>query len=275
MALYRRNENVFSTMSSLFPQVYYVSSGARQGEWNMAFDRKLVEVFSDGRFQRRFGEGSALWRFYAWHPSALSLGYGQDPESIDRQRCLAMDIDVVRRPTGGRAVLHADEFTYSFLASTRAPDAEVYRVVHDVLLAGLKRLGVNAGFCRTNPDFRRHYRTGQSVSCFTASAKYELQVDGRKIVGSAQRRSGPVILQHGSLLLSERHKLIRELIAISDSDVLAAVTADLDSKTVSVAEIIGYVPDFSDLLDVMTQALDASWLTVARPLDVRDLEALF
>ncbi len=262
-------------MSLLFPLVYYVSSGARDGEWNMAFDKKLVELFNDGRFHRRFGEGSALWRFYAWSPSALSLGYGQKPESVDLQQCRAMNIDVVRRPTGGRAVLHADEFTYSFLAATPEPNAVIYRMVHDVLLSGLKRIGVRADFCRSNPDFRRHYHKEQSVSCFTASAKYELQVNGRKIVGSAQRRTGQVLLQHGSLLLSARHKLLSQLLSVSDSSVLDAMNAELDSKTVSVAEITGEVPGFAYVEKVMTDALEECWQTKAMPLEVGDLTVLF
>jgi len=241
--------------SSFSGPVYAVVTPERSGEWNMAFDRTLLELFRNGTFQKRFGVGSILWRYYSWNPSAVSLGYSQSIEEIDREKCRSKNIDIVRRPTGGRAVLHGDEFTYSLLADNVHKSAEIYAVVHEIIREALLTLGVEAEFCRTTPDMRKRYSAAESVSCFTASARNELHVNGRKLVGSAQRRVDTVLLQHGSLLLSDRHKMLRDLLRCSDGGVLSKVSGDLDRKTVSVCELTGVVPDFTSIADAMTAAI--------------------
>ena len=95
-------------MNTLFSKVYCVDTGLHTGEENMEFDRQLMAAFLDGRFQQRYGMESCLWRFYAWKPYAVTLGYNQDSSNIDTVKCMQAGVDVVRRPTGGRAVFHAD-----------------------------------------------------------------------------------------------------------------------------------------------------------------------
>ena len=101
-------------VNTFFSKVYCLDSGFHTGEENMAIDRQLMDAFLDGRFQQRYGRDCCLWRFYAWHPYAVTIGYNQDISGIDLLKCRSEGIDVVRRPTGGRAVFHAEEFTYSF-----------------------------------------------------------------------------------------------------------------------------------------------------------------
>jgi len=223
-------------MHSLFSTVYCVDTGACSGQYNMEFDMRLMQAFADGSFQRKFGEGTCLWRFYSWNPPAVSLGKNQNPAEIDRERCRADGIDVVVRPTGGRAVFHADELTYSFFAATPLPNEVIYQMVHETIARALSRVGVEAEFCRSQPDFRARYASPESVSCFTASARYELQVDGRKIVGSAQRRNGNVLLQHGSLPLSMRHRQLSRYLAGASRELVDAVDADMERKTASLDE---------------------------------------
>ena len=223
-------------MQPLFSSVYCVDTGACPGQFNMDFDVRLMRAFADGAFQRAFGEGSCLWRFYAWSPSAVSLGKNQNPQEIDLERCRADGVDVVVRPTGGRAVFHADELTYSFFAATTLPNEVIYQMVLATIARALSRVGVAAEFCRSQPDFRARYASPESVSCFTASARYELQVGGRKIVGSAQRRQGNVLLQHGSLPLTARHRQISRYLAGASRELLEAVDADMERKTASLDE---------------------------------------
>ncbi|UWX58286.1 lipoate--protein ligase family protein [Chlorobaculum sp. MV4-Y] len=223
-------------MKPLFSSVYCVDTGAGSGQFNMDFDVRLMRAFADGAFQRVFGEGSCLWRFYAWSPLAVSLGKNQNSAEIDRERCRADGVDVVVRPTGGRAVFHADELTYSFFVATSLPNELIYQMVHETIARALAGVGVDAEFCRTQPDFRVRYATAESVSCFTASARYELQVGGRKIVGSAQRRQGNVLLQHGSLPLSARHRQISRYLAGAPRELVEVVDADMGRKTASLDE---------------------------------------
>ncbi len=223
-------------MSGPFVSVYCIDTGAGSGRYNMEFDMRLMQSLSDGSFRREFGPGSCLWRFYSWMPAAVSLGRNQDPSEIDAGRCRADGVDIVVRPTGGRAVFHADELTYSFFAETAEPNEAIYRMVHEAIGRALERAGVVPDFCRTQPDFRKRYATAEAVTCFTASAKYELQVDGRKIVGSAQRRRGDVILQHGSMPLSARHRDIIRYVNAGEPGLIEAITGELERKTASLDE---------------------------------------
>ncbi len=241
-------------VNTFFHKVYFLDSGFHTGEENMAFDRQLMASFLDGRFQQRYGHNSCLWRFYGWRPYAVTLGYNQDIAGIDTLKCRSEGIDVVRRPTGGRAVFHAEEFTYSFFAESAAQNSELYRMVHEVIQLALETLGIQAGFCRSTLPRPQGGIAPDSVSCFTASARYELQVDGRKLVGSAQRRNRNVLLQHGSLPLSERHKELCRFIAGSDSEVFKEIRDEMERKTTSLEEILGYIPEYSHLVGLMHSA---------------------
>ena len=262
-------------MTSTYSKVYAVSTGTRGGSWNMTFDTRLFALFRTGTFQKQFGKSSMLWRFYAWNPPALSLGYGQRYGEIDEESCKTRNIEIVKRPTGGRAVLHIDEFTYSLLAETCDSNAAIYSMVHEIIREALLMLGVKAEFCRTTPDMRKRYDSAASVSCFTASARHELHVNGRKLVGSAQRRSEKVILQHGSLLLSGKHKVLRELLSCKDEKVLAHIANDLDNKTVSVHELTGTIPDYATVMQTMITALSKKLETEVHMLGEKEITSLF
>jgi lipoate-protein ligase A len=236
-----------------FSTIYGIDTGLRPGGWNMAFDRSLMQAVLDGRFHERFGKGCCLWRFYGWEPSAVTLGYNQDVSSIDSSRCRDEGIDIVRRPTGGRAVFHAEEFTYSFLAETGEQNAVMYRVVHETIMLALRELGIQAEFCRSTLDEAR--ARGVPVPCFTVSARHELQVGGKKLVGSAQRRSRDVLLQHGSLPLTGRHRDISRLISFGDGETERATRLEMERKTVSLQEVLGYIPRYDTLVGLMQRAL--------------------
>ncbi len=220
----------------------------------MAFDRQLMAAFLDGRFQQRYGYDSCLWRFYAWSPYAVTVGYNQDISGIDLSKCRAAGIDVVRRPTGGRAVFHAEEFTYSFLAESAAQNSELYRMVHEVIQLALESLGVYADFCRSTLLRQQGGAASGPVSCFTASARYELQVEGRKLVGSAQRRNRNVLLQHGSLPLSSQHKDLCRLMALPEGGAFDEIRDEMERKTTSIEEILGHIPEYAYLSELMQSA---------------------
>lgn len=241
-------------MNPLFSKVYCVDTGFHTGEENMAFDRMMMAAFLDGRFQARFGYGSCLWRFYAWRPFAITLGYNQRESDIDMRAAAAAGIDVVRRPTGGRAVFHAEEFTYSFITDLLAENSTHYRMVHEVIKLALEALGIRAEFCRSTLSGPDQVPGSGSVSCFTASARYELQVEGRKLVGSAQRRTGDILLQHGSLPLSVMHRELWRYIASPDGDARERVSNEMEQKSTTLEEILGYIPPYQRIAELMLQS---------------------
>jgi lipoate-protein ligase A len=256
-------------------RLFILNTGLHAGQYNMAFDESLADGFSHPDLASLFNaQTDAVLRLYGWSSPTLSIGYTQNLASIDTAACAARGIDVVRRPTGGRAVLHFNELTYSVvMMSPLHAGSEAYREIHVALQAGLRRLGVAATFERSQPDFSKHYKAEQSVACFSAAARHELEVDGKKLVGSAQRRFGDVLLQHGSILLTEDHKAIVDLLATTNGDdhIRKAVRHDLDRKTISVSEVLGHsvsVADaavaieqgFRDTVEGDVQRLDATIL---------------
>ncbi len=141
-------------------------------------------------------------RFFGWQPACLSLGQAQPGGDVDQAACRAAGVDVVRRPTGGRAILHTDELTYSVIAPEREPRVaggivESYKRLSEGLLDGLLLMGVPTRQVEQPDDHDRD----QGPVCFEVPSNYEIVFDGKKLVGSAQMRKAGVVLQHGTLPL--------------------------------------------------------------------------
>jgi lipoate-protein ligase A len=176
-------------------------SGAR----NMALDHTLLEAASDGRFPTTL-------RFYRWSPPALSIGRFQPLHDIDLDVCAAEHIDVVRRPTGGKSILHLDDFTYSIVASQDfpLPDSvvEAYRVISGGILHAMQHLGLTTVLqSRDSEDYQ-----AAGGACFAAATRADLEYAERKLCGSAQVRRGGAILQHGSIMLEDHCELLFRLL---------------------------------------------------------------
>ena len=141
-------------------------------------------------------------RFFGWQPACLSLGQAQPGGDVDQAACRSAGVDVVRRPTGGRAILHTDELTYSVIAPEREPRVagtivESYKRLSEGLLNGLMLIGVPTRQVE-RPDERDR---DQGPVCFEVPSNYEIVFDGKKLVGSAQMRKAGVVLQHGTIPL--------------------------------------------------------------------------
>lgn len=182
------------------------------GPLNMAIDETLLESVIAG--------GPPVVRFYTWQPTTLSLGTNQPVGEIDRAACDARGFGLVRRLTGGRAVLHQHELTYSVIARENDPRVsggvvESYRKISAALVDGLQVLGAAVSLAPPNKGLFRAMSARRAVAldgadgtvedsgavCFDASSAYELTAGGKKLVGSAQARRGGALLQHGSILL--------------------------------------------------------------------------
>jgi lipoate-protein ligase A len=145
-------------------------------------------------------------RFYGWNPYCISLGYHQKTTEINIKECIHHKIDVVRRPTGGRAILHAEELTYSLIyPSNRIKPEDFYRLTHLPFVKVLQNWGIPSEYNPSQTDFTRFYASDNSAVCFATSAKYEVELYKKKLIGSAQRVFEKSILQHGSLLLGNQH----------------------------------------------------------------------
>jgi lipoyl(octanoyl) transferase len=177
---------------------------------NMALDETLLDSV--------IGGAEPALRLYTWRPATLSLGVNQPVGEVEPVECARRGFDLVRRMTGGRAVLHQHELTYSVIARESDPLVsggviESYRKISEALVAGLSRLGANVALAPPNRSLRlaqiEARRSGEQAPegashgavCFDAASDYELTAGGRKIVGSAQARRGGALLQHGSILL--------------------------------------------------------------------------
>ena len=202
------------------------TSGAR----NMAVDDAILTV----------GRHLPTLRLYAWQPPCLSLGYGQRAADVDFPRLAAANWDIVRRPTGGRAILHADELTYSLILPPDDPVAagdiaESYRRIRGAPAAALLRLGVT-------PDAAPHASGGPAGAgpvCFEAAGQYEITVGGRKLVGSAQARRRDGVLQHGSLPLHGDLARICDVLAYPDAAARDQARAQVRARAVTLAETLG------------------------------------
>jgi lipoyl(octanoyl) transferase len=164
---------------------------------NMAIDEAILhETIKNKK--------SPTIRFYGWRPAAVSIGYFQDIEKeINVEECLASGVDIVRRPSGGKAVFHCHEVTYSVIACNKEelfpPDIlGTYKIISNCIARGLAGLGIRAALAETG---RLMHDADFKACCFSVPSRNELLVSGRKICGSAQMRVSGGFLQHGSLLM--------------------------------------------------------------------------
>jgi lipoate-protein ligase A len=179
----------------------FIRSGKCSPAYNMAVDEAVLTMHSEGKVPPTL-------RFYGWNPATLSIGYFQKAdEEVNFAELEAQGLGFVRRPTGGRAVLHDQELTYSMIVSEDYPGmprsvTEAYRVLSEGLLHGFRRLGLQAEMVSlASEDDKLKYAAAGSAACFDSPSWYELVVEGRKVAGSAQVRQKGVVLQHGSILL--------------------------------------------------------------------------
>ena len=191
----------------------------------------------DEALLRSVAEGAAppTLRLYGWMPPALTLGRGQPVADADLDALAADGIALVRRATGGTAVLNRDVFSYSVTVPVGDPRfagsiAESYHGVSLALLAALQSLGLRGAEARANPEARTLRARERSVVCFELPSDYEITVGGRKLFGSSQMRSRGSILQHGTLVLAgDMGDISRYLASRPDPAHIRSVTATLQA----------------------------------------------
>ncbi len=167
------------------------------GAWNMAVDESILEHI-------HHGESQPTLRLYAWDPACLSLGLAQPFADVDMERIKAHSWEVVRRVTGGRAILHTDELTYSVTGGADEPVLaggvlESYNRIAQALMFAMHELGLPV---EIKKDVTQNGILRDNPVCFEVPSSYEITVNGKKLIGSAQARNKKGVLQHGSLPLT-------------------------------------------------------------------------
>lgn len=225
-----------------------IEDGTHRGAWNMAVDEALAEAVD-------CGASPPVLRLYRWQPPCLSLGFSQPYEAADARFCADHGVDVVRRPTGGRAVLHHLELTYAVLARLGAgpfsSDLQAaYQAICRALVAGLRRLGVAAE--QSGQPEGGQIKPTLAIPCFIGPAAGEVVADGRKLVGSAMRRVGNSILQHGSILEGWDGPLQAGCLGLADD-------SSLRPAVVTLADLLGHAPQRGTLAGAIADGFRAEF----------------
>jgi lipoyl(octanoyl) transferase len=233
----------------------------KPGALNMAVDQALADLYPDQR--------EPTLRLYGWNPPCVSIGYGQRiARDVDLDACAARGIDVVRRPTGGRAILHDQEVTYALVAAVDDPHiagagvVQSYRAISEALCLGLQQLGV------TTELAPRPAASAKSAACFDLPSDYEITVGGRKLVGSAQARRHGVLLQHGSLLLHADPSAIAAVLRLPDE--LGA--EQLAGRLIALDEVLGAQPALDTVAQAIVHGFETSWGIKLVPSDLTAAE---
>jgi lipoate-protein ligase A len=223
-----------------------------RGAWNMAVDESILE---------HIGRGDSLptLRLYSWRPPCLSLGHAQPFADVDVHRLNERGWDVVRRPTGGRAILHTDELTYSVIAPIDEPRLagsilESYNRLAGALLQAVNSLGLPV---EMKEDLDAHHETPNPV-CFEVPSAYEITVHGKKLIGSAQARRKEGVLQHGSLPLTGNLARITEALVFADKSARKDAAQRLLARATTVESILGREVLWNDAAQAFVWAFEAT-----------------
>jgi len=213
----------------------WIDSGFSDGAANMAIDLAILENASQ--------TGIPTVRVYQWRPYCISLGHHQSVDHIDLEACEQHRIDVVRRPTGGRAVFHAEEITYSVIIpkthsvyTSRVSD--LYNLISQALVRGLRKQNIPATLTKRSLDINQHYQSSLSASCFSAAARHEVLLDKKKLIGSAQRHLAKGVLQHGSILTGDAHLDLVHFLKSPDKYFKTKMRETLRDKTINLNQYL-------------------------------------
>lgn len=204
------------------------------------------------------GDALPTLRLYAWSPPCLSLGHAQPVSDVDRAALAVRGWALVRRPTGGRAILHADELTYAVIAPVDHPlmaggVLESYRRLAAALLDALHRLGIPA-------DMQGEAaRKLDGPVCFEVPSNYEITVGGKKLIGSAQARKRGGVLQHGSLPLYGDLTRITRVLRFPDEAARAQAAARLLDHATTAEAVLGHAPSWDEAANAFIEAFAATF----------------
>lgn len=224
----------------------------RTGAWNMAIDEAILEHVGRKEFLPTL-------RLYTWQPACLSLGYAQSYNDVDAPRLKARGWDVVRRPTGGRAILHTDELTYSVATAPDEPIMagtvlESYNRLARALVAACQSLDLPVSM---EEHAVRPRGESSGPVCFEVPSAYEIVLDGKKLIGSAQARKREGILQHGTLPLHGDLTRITEALVFETEESRSRASQKLLRRATTVEMYNGKVIEWQQAAESVIRAFES------------------
>lgn len=260
--------------SNLYPPAAWrlLVTPPMDGATNMAVDEAILHAIAEGA-------SLPTIRFFQWEPPSLSLGYNQRSADVDEAACERLGYTWTRRPTGGRAILHTDETTYSIITPQADPRIKggimsSYRVLSTGLLRGLEKLGVQAKQA-TKEEIREMRKTmgrGGPV-CFDTPSRYEITWRNKKLIGSAQLRRRQTVLQHGTLPLHGDLNRIIDVLSFSEAE-REQQRQLLPQRATTLERVLGQVLPFDQVALALSAGFaEALNLTLEEmPLNARELK---
>ncbi|MBC7879545.1 MAG: lipoate--protein ligase family protein [Anaerolineales bacterium] len=222
------------------------------GAWNMAVDESILEHIHRG-------ESQPTLRLYAWEPACLSLGHAQSFKDVDMTRLKANGWEVVRRVTGGRAILHTDEITYSVTGNENEEILaggvlDSYNRLSKALLYGVQSLSLPV-----EVKEEKHTTASQNLNpvCFEVPSSYEITVNGKKLIGSAQARKKEGVLQHGSLPLRGDLTRICDALVFENESARQAAKDRLLARATTVESVLGVETDWETAAQAFVKGFEA------------------
>ncbi|ASV69033.1 biotin/lipoate A/B protein ligase family protein [Cytobacillus sp. FSL W7-1323] len=253
----------------------FIHSGMGSPSFNMALDEALLDWNSEGKMP-------PVIRFYGWNPATLSIGYFQKVDKeIKLEAVKENGLGFVRRPTGGRGVLHEHELTYSVIVPEEHPQmpktvTEAYRVISEGVLRGFQQLGLEAYFAvPRSKEEKEMLKNPRSSVCFDAPSWYELVVEGRKVAGSAQTRQKGVILQHGSILLDLDEDKLFSLFKYSNDRVKERMQRAFSSKAVAINELTDRKITYEDAVVAFKKGFEEGLDIILEPYELNAEEITY
>ena len=234
----------------------YLDTGFLSGCENMAIDEAVFLSCQQGK-------SLPTIRLYGWTPPAVSLGYFQKADNaINFEACKRRGVDVVKRLSGGRAVLHDKELTYSLICAEGTPPfgktiLETYKTISMCLISALKNLNLDVKWV-TSKEKHSSFRhlNDKTVSCFSSPSWYEITVEGKKICGSAQKRGGGIWMQHGAILLEHDVEMLADVLKSGKSK--QEFMDEIFSSTTSINNHLGKKIDFYELKTLVLKGFGAN-----------------
>ncbi|MEW6194439.1 MAG: hypothetical protein AB1521_04680 [Bacteroidota bacterium] len=232
----------------------FINSGFNDGKFNMEFDIELA---------RSCKPEEAYFRLYRWSPYCISLGANQSFNDVNQDLASSDKLDVVKRPTGGRAILHAEEITYSVIIPYPQISSakEIYQRISTALVKGLEYYNpvlAKADLENSQPNFPKLLNEPSGVLCFGSTAKNEVKYNGKKLIGSAQRKLDSVILQHGSILCGTYHKKLVKYINAGDA-IKRSLETDINDRTTEIETILNSKVDYELLCNCLKVGFESTW----------------
>jgi lipoate-protein ligase A len=233
----------------------FLDTGALSPACNMAIDRALLTLHA-------CGQSPPTLRFYQWQPPAVSLGYFQRRHDLDLDACQRLGYEVVRRPTGGRAVLHLGDLTYAVVGGTTeglpSTVTAAYRLIAQGLLQALRLLGIEAQMDRDRKDSQRN------DICFLRHSSGAIIYKNKKLVGSAQTWYGSSLLQHGSIIIKSQVNAWLSLLKQGEES-REALRVRLAAHLTSLEEILGRSLKLAELKEAIRHGMSKALGVEFRP----------